>query len=266
MIHILFLITLYKNNHNLSRYIRFIQSRKTQYEKYKTHKHHILPKATDFFPEFKDLKLHTWNYVNLTPREHYIAHRLLHRAFPGSSQTHAFYNMTNEQRCVSSRDYEIAKIFHVEKLKKTNKNPERNKKISDSLKGRPKSESHVNNLKGRILSKESIEKIRIGNQGKVMSEESRCKMSASRKGKKKIPLSPTSKKNIASSKMKFKIITPMGEFNSFVHFERITGIKSSILKNIYRDLNKIPRSKNIKLMSIDARPNLSWHELGFKKG
>src|SRR5574337_799215 len=133
MIHILFLVQLYKSDHNLSRYIKFIQSRNTVYEKYKTHRHHILPKALDFFPEFKNLKIHKWNYINLTPREHYIAHRLLHRAFPGSSQTRAFYNMTNEQKQMSSKDYEQAKLLHIEKLIKSNQNPERNKNISLSL-------------------------------------------------------------------------------------------------------------------------------------
>ena len=266
MIHILFLVPLYKNEHNLSRYIRFIQNRKTIYEKYKTHRHHILPKAYDFFPEFKNLKLHNWNYVNLTPREHYIAHRLLHRAFPKSSQTRAFYNMSNEQKYRSSKDYENSRLLHIEKLKKLTKNPERNKKISESLRGKPKSESHINNLKGRKLSAESIEKIRVGNIGKTISKESRRKMSNSRKGKRKIPLSGASKENIASSKMSFKIITPMGEFNSFTQFESITGIKSSILKNIYRNLNKIPKIKNLDLLSINRQPNLTWYDLGFSKG
>ena len=161
MIHILFLVPLYKNEHNLSRYIRFIQNRKTIYEKYKTHRHHILPKAYDFFPEFKDLKIHKWNYTDLSPREHYIAHRLLYRAFPGSSQTCAFYNMANEQKRMSSKDYEQAKLLHIEKLIKSNQNPERNKKISMSLSGKPKTQTHIDNMMGHIVTAESREKIRI---------------------------------------------------------------------------------------------------------
>ena len=41
----------------------------------KTELHHVLPKS--MFPEYKNLREHSWNGVYLTAREHFICHWLL---------------------------------------------------------------------------------------------------------------------------------------------------------------------------------------------
>lgn len=48
-------------------------------------KHHILPKS--LYPRFKNFSHHNWNMALLTPREHFIAHLILHYFIGGSMTT-----------------------------------------------------------------------------------------------------------------------------------------------------------------------------------
>jgi hypothetical protein len=84
------------NPHYLNRYIRFIEGCREVNEDYTgyTEKHHICPQAKDLFPEYKSLKKHPWNLVVLTPRQHFIAHRLLWKSYPEmKSMQQAFFLM-----------------------------------------------------------------------------------------------------------------------------------------------------------------------------
>jgi hypothetical protein len=92
------------NKHYLNRYIKFIESRK---QAFIGEKHHICPKASDLFPEYKSFKKNPWNKIILSPREHYIAHMLLHKAY-GNSQSRAFYMMCNVNG-IGGRLYESAR-------------------------------------------------------------------------------------------------------------------------------------------------------------
>lgn len=69
-------LNLKNNNHYVKKYITFILNRSNRIllNDEHTHYHHILPKAKDFFPEYKNLKIYQWNGILLTLREHYIAH------------------------------------------------------------------------------------------------------------------------------------------------------------------------------------------------
>lgn len=86
------------NPHYLNKYIRFIsncQEKNRNYSGY-TEKHHICPKAQDMFPEFTSFIEFPWNCVALTPRQHFIAHLLLHRTYPEVfSQARALYLLIN---------------------------------------------------------------------------------------------------------------------------------------------------------------------------
>jgi hypothetical protein len=73
------------NPHYLNRYITFVQQcqhKNIQQEGY-FEKHHICPKAKDMFPEYKSFSKNPWNKVLLTPRQHFIAHLILWKIFPG---------------------------------------------------------------------------------------------------------------------------------------------------------------------------------------
>lgn len=111
------------NSHYLKRYIAFIKSRKGIGEE----KHHICPKAKSLFPEFASLKTHTWNAINLTLREHYIAHWMLWKIY-GKSQAQAFVLMSCRSNKKSSRIYEVVKLDKVKQM--IENNPNKDGKIS----------------------------------------------------------------------------------------------------------------------------------------
>ncbi len=99
----------------LNRYIDFITACMNTNNKIIVERHHICPKS--IFPEYADLAINTWNRVDLTPREHFIAHWMLHKAV-GESQTFAFFAMCNQtlnrntkrNYRINSRFYQSAKL------------------------------------------------------------------------------------------------------------------------------------------------------------
>ena len=85
------------NQHYLNRYWKFIQfCQNRELKEDYVEKHHILPKAKDLFPEFANISVHPWNEVELTAREHIIAHVILWKAYGGSQTASVFY-MLNVQ-------------------------------------------------------------------------------------------------------------------------------------------------------------------------
>lgn len=113
------------NPHYLNRYWKFIKSFENQpYVKTITEKHHICPRAKDLFPEYYSFTINPWNKINLTKRQHFIAHWLLCKTY-GGSQVFAFWAMCNNQSPsdsrkrgykVSSRTYEYYKLEFTKKL------------------------------------------------------------------------------------------------------------------------------------------------------
>jgi len=85
------------NDHYLNKYINFITACQTKNEGYQGYieRHHICPKADDMFPEFASFVEFPWNCVKLTLRQHYIAHLLLYKTYPGvMSQAQTLYFMS----------------------------------------------------------------------------------------------------------------------------------------------------------------------------
>lgn len=102
-----------------------------------TEKHHILPKCMGGNNDIDNL-------VNLTAREHFIAHLLLVHIYPNNQKLKiALWAMTNgwtskfnnRNHLISSRMYEFAKVEAV-------------KAIGDSMRGIRKTDEHINNMKG----------------------------------------------------------------------------------------------------------------------
>jgi hypothetical protein len=101
------------NKHYLLRYYTFMNScllKNAEITLNFFEKHHILPKS--LFPEYASLAKFKWNLIALTPRQHFIAHWMLWKAYGGRSMTYAFkimqystknYNRTNR---ISSLVYE----------------------------------------------------------------------------------------------------------------------------------------------------------------
>lgn len=81
------------NPHFLMRYHRFIlgcaEKNKTLDNEY-TERHHICPKSNDLFPEYASFSIYPWNKILLTADQHFVAHRLLYKAYPSSSMSYSF--------------------------------------------------------------------------------------------------------------------------------------------------------------------------------
>jgi NUMOD3 motif len=121
-----------------------------------TEKHHIIPKSLNG----DNSKL---NLVKLTAREHFICHLLLTKMTTGLSRTkmiHAIWRMCciggiqQNHRSVNSHTYQLIRQLYISQIK------------------------------GRSMSDETKQKLRIANLGKKASESAREKMSISRTGNK----------------------------------------------------------------------------------
>jgi hypothetical protein len=129
------------NPHYLKRYIKFIeccQISNILFEGY-VEKHHICPKAKDLFPEYKDFKKYRWNRVDLSGKQHFVAHRILAKAYLTRSMLTAFGLMITNGN--NKGNYEKHKI--AQSLSMKNDNPihkcdmeARNIKIGNSSRGR----------------------------------------------------------------------------------------------------------------------------------
>lgn len=154
------------NKRYLDRYYKFIEYCKEMNINLSdcyTEAHHILPRGE--FEEYSSFRENPWNRINLTARQHFIAHMLLWKCF-GRTQTAAFYAMSNES------DFSINNRIY-ERLKK-----ERSILISQVLTGKKKTEDHVNKIN---RNPEKIRKTAEAHTGMKRSIESRNKMKQSRK-------------------------------------------------------------------------------------
>lgn len=123
MIYINILRSKPHNPHYLNRYIKFIgycSSNNKQLDEF-TEDHHVCPKSSDLFPEFKSFKKFPWNKVSLTLRQHYIAHRILWKAY-GGRQAQAFKLMCDRLSFNKSRCYEEIRNEHIKYMTEHNPN------------------------------------------------------------------------------------------------------------------------------------------------
>lgn len=143
-----------------------------------TEKHHIIPRTLGGSDDSS-------NIVVFTGREHFIAHLLLAKIH-GGSMWHAAHMMSNMKR-YTNRKYEKVREEHAKQVslkhsgkvvseetrKKISENKERSAKISQSLKGRQKSEEH----------KEAYKKSRLSRGGWIVSDGQKRKISEKLSGK-----------------------------------------------------------------------------------
>lgn len=161
-------------------------------------KHHILPRCLGG-PDDES------NLINLTPAEHYTAHKLLALENPThSGLTYAWWMMSRvDNKEITAEEYEFlksnlhpseearAKISKTQKGKKLSE--EARKKISEANKGRKRSEETRQKLSEAHKGQESWMK------GKQHTEESKEKNRLAHLGKKTQPCSEDTKNKIAES-------------------------------------------------------------------
>jgi len=172
-------------------------------------KHHIVPLCMDGTNEKS-------NIVKLTAREHFICHWLLCRIYSKNKKlVYAFWFMCNakskgqKRHIPSSRAYQEAKILRREilKLRKDSDETRLKKSLNNARKGKPnwnsgkrgyKLKTHKlfhsqetkakmslahkgnHNMKGKKHSEETKRKMRLAHKGRIVSEETKKKMSLSK--------------------------------------------------------------------------------------
>jgi hypothetical protein len=190
------------------KYISLVKSSQIENEEL-MEKHHIFPQS--IFGKNKRV-------VSLTPRHHFVAHKLLHKIFlfrNGGNSTRCFkmakaFCWMQTRNCVqfNSRRYEFCKKMRSESMRGQN-NPFKNSE-SFSVEHRTKiSESLLKNhpMKGKKHSDETKSKISKSLQGRtfIHSEETKRKISEKNKGreiseKTKIAVSESNKKRKGSKR------------------------------------------------------------------
>lgn len=204
-------MSIFTENKYTKWYYKIIEnSRKFEDRNEYTETHHIVPKCLGGSDD-------TSNLVKLSAREHFLCHWLLVKMTSGQSQIkmafafNAFRRSSeNQERLLTSRQYNIVRkevskarslflqgnTYNLGK-KRGPISEETRRKISDAKKGRPRSEEVkiriAQTLKGKSKSEETkqrmrkpksaahAENIRRANLGKVLSEETRKKISESKR-------------------------------------------------------------------------------------
>lgn len=189
-------------------YNQLIQKRKdhpaTREEYGYVERHHIIPRSEGGTNDSSNL-------INLTAREHYIAHLLLTKIYDDVKMLYAYVMMSKCRSCSKNKDFKINSHLY-ESLKRL-----RNKmSCSDgnSMYGRHHSEETKEKMRQKVLGKhhseETRKKISEANKGRHPSEETRKKMSESRKGKpspqKGKHLSERHKAKLVQSRLRYKVL------------------------------------------------------------
>ena len=156
-----------------------------------TEEHHILPKSIGGGDERE-------NRVELTAREHYIAHWLLYKIHRNQKMACAWNATTMDRdgaRKLTSRQFERARIVANENMKGENHplfgkklSEERKKAIGDFHRGKKMSDETRRKMSKSTVgfkhTEESKKKMGDAQRGKKMSQESKLKLSLSKLGSK----------------------------------------------------------------------------------
>jgi hypothetical protein len=152
-------------------------------------RHHVIPRCLGGTDE-RD------NLVDLTAREHFIAHKLLCKIHPNIKGIQlAFWAMVNWNSSKNQRDYKVtSRVYEsikltvsviISEIQKTREHfphsIETKQKISAALIGKSKSKEHVDNMSKSLKGKPAWNKGKTGVQ--QMSDETKEKMRLSHLGK-----------------------------------------------------------------------------------
>ena len=164
-------------------YNNLIQHRKNcELPEHEAHEvHHIVPVAHGGTNKKENL-------VKLTPREHYIAHRLLYKIYKDKSMLYALWIMshTRDGIKISSRTYQrLKEDFSSANTGKNNPMYGKPSKFRGVPRTQEVRDKISQSLTGRTISKEACRKISEAKAGGVVTEEHRQKISSTLTGVKK---------------------------------------------------------------------------------
>lgn len=176
------------NAHYVRRYESFINNLKNQLIEGYSETHHIIPRSMggNDNPD---------NLIKLTPRQHYIAHWMLARAYKGKMSS-AFWFMSNlidkknrkSKIKMTSEMYSEARTLHQQANSQRVVSEKTRMLISKLHKGKKRSEETKRKMSiactGRVASEETRKKLSEAQTGKKQSEETKLKKSISIKASK----------------------------------------------------------------------------------
>lgn len=161
-----------KSQLQYNRYLKFIESLKSQTVEGYCEVHHIVPKSLGGTNEKSNL-------VSLTARQHYIAHWMLWKAVGGVAGR-SFFMMSNFGKYgkVNSKTYDLARKDYSQQ-------------VSEQMARKPNvpafTPEHREKLRqaklGRKLTPEHIENVRLASLGRKCTEETKMKISNTKKQK-----------------------------------------------------------------------------------
>lgn len=126
--------------------------------------HHIIPRSEGGSNEDDNL-------VELTPREHFIAHKLLYMDNPSIiSRVSTMWFLSNQRKVQSGRVYEEAKRRFVDMIMAKPRSKEHKRKISEALKGKVKSREHTEKMKANLGDRSGENNSNYGNGRPIMGD------------------------------------------------------------------------------------------------
>jgi len=109
-----------------------------------TELHHIVPRSEGGSNDDDNL-------VEFTPKEHFVAHKLLYMDNPNiMARVSTMWLMSNERQIQSGRVYEQIRYRFINEVMGKPKSKEHRNKISEALKGKPKSKESIEKMKANL--------------------------------------------------------------------------------------------------------------------
>lgn len=144
-------------------------------------RHHVIPKCMGGSDDLD-------NIVQLTPEEHFVAHQLLVKMYPGEPRLVFAVTMMcagSKQHDRSNKEYGWIRRKRIEALKTAPRKPRKKEtkpRNRDYTMSKEQKEKISAKLKGKTKSLETRQKLSESNRGKLRSEETKRKISESKKG------------------------------------------------------------------------------------
>jgi hypothetical protein len=229
------------NAFHFKRYKKFIQSRSTTISRnMHVHNHHVIPTSI----------VKNNNTIALTPREHFIAHKMLIKVFNKNTpewfkmvkafgyMIYGHVDINNNAYIVTSRDYEQYQKEHSLAMKFKNPmfDPEVAKRAINNMKKSWTPERRAAHAESR--------------RGKTHSDETKAKLSAMWLGVPKPKTTEQVSKIVKASAMGL-FVTPWGEFDSPGQASRAEGNTTGLSRDLINKYCKDPNNPEYSFISYN---------------
>jgi len=188
--------------------------------------HHILPKS--IYPEYKNLKKFPSNSILLTAREHFICHILLMKHYKKLNNKNAYIKMSKALHRLSSDGKHNSKIYESLKLNLSH------------------TEETKEKMRGRVVTKEQREVLRLANLGKKQSKETINKRANKLRGMKR-------SKKVGEEISKRQRGTNNPLYNPFTIYDNNNNPILTSLYNHRKNLKDLNLPSTLMYTSIDNR-------------